>query len=295
MEHTMRAYVAGRFVEADQATVPLTDASLLQGVGLYETLRTRGGRPVFLADHLARLRRSAAYLRLRLPKSDREVSRIVRDLLRANRLPEARLRITVTAGPAEHLESADPSPAVLLVTAVPLKPYAPALYRKGAAVVTARARANEFDPSTRHKTTSRARHALARRLARAAGAAEALFLNTQGRVAEGAGSNVFAVRGGRVITPPPAEGLLPGITRQALMRMEADAGRPVEERPMEPAELLAADEVFLTNAIMDVLPVATVDGHRIGQACPGPVTRRLMRAYGRLVASETRGGPSSKK
>ena len=117
------------------------------------------------------------------------------------------------------------------------------------------------------------------------GAVEAIFLNMQGRLAEGTVSNVFIVQGGRAVTPPPDEGLMPGITRAAVLEVARAVGG--EERPVTLAEFLAADEVFITNSIMEVMPVSSADGRPIGGGRPGPVTARLAEAYKALVARET--------
>jgi branched-chain amino acid aminotransferase len=287
MADKMVAYVAGEFVEADEATVPISNAALLQGIGVYETLRTYGGRPLRPDAHLERLRRGAAYLHLRLPKSDKGIALIVGNLLRTNRLEDARVRITATATSVEQLEDPGPSPAELIVTACPLSPAPRSIQKDGVIAIVAEARANELDPSAQHKTTSRARYATALRQAHAAGAFEAIFLNARGRVAEGTVSNVFVVRDSRLATPPASEGLLPGITRSIVMELAVQEDRTVEERPVEPAELLAAHEVFITNSILEIVPVIRIDGRAIGNGRPGPITRKFIEAYKTLVARET--------
>jgi branched-chain amino acid aminotransferase len=281
------AYVAGEFLPADQASVPISDLGLLQGVGAYETLRTYGGRPFRLAEHLRRLHGSVDYLGLRLGESDDQIAAILARLIGAGGAAEARLRITVTAGPAERAEAHPPAPATLIVTAVRLKSYAAELFERGAAVVIAEARAMEDDPAALHKLTSRVRLFLGRQAAHRAGAVEAIFLNTCGRLAEGAGTNVFIGRGGRLMTPPGQEGLMPGIARAAVLEVAAACGIPAEVRPVALEEFLAADEAMLTNSIMEVMPVVSVDGRPIADGRPGAVTRRLAQAYKDLVRRET--------
>jgi len=273
----MVAYVAGEFLPADRAAVPIGDLGLLQGVGAYETLRTYGGRPFRLAEHLGRLHGSLDFLGLEMAESDDRIAAIVDRLVEANGEPDARIRITATAGAAD---ADPPPPATLIVTAVRLVPYAAEHYDRGAAVVIATARARAGDPMALHKLTSRAHLYLARREAQRAGAVEAILLNSGGRVAEGAGSNVFIVRGGRVITPSAGEGLMPGIARAVVLELAGAA----EERPVTMDELLGADEVFLTNSIMEVMPVASVGGRLVGGGRPGPVTRRLAEAYRAIIS-----------
>ena len=286
------AYVAGEFRPADQATVPITDAGLLQGIGVYETLRTYGGRPFRLEAHLRRLHAGIDFLGIRLGESDERIAAVVARLVESNQVPDARVRITVTAGPMDRAEADPPAPATRIVTAVPLVPYATELYERGAAVVIATLRARRLDPVRVHKTTSRNRQFLALRAARRMGATEAVFLNTLDRVAEGTVSNVFIVQRGQLLTPPPEEGLMPGITRAAVLEVSHAAGMVVEERPITGEEFLKADEALITNSIMEVMPVVSVDGRPIGDGRPGPITRRLMDAYKDLVRCETQAGPA---
>jgi len=280
-------YVAGRFVPTREAAVSATDAGLLLGTGLFETLRTYGGRPFRLTQHLARLRRSGETFRIFPGESDDHFAEIVAQLLAANELADARVRITATRGPLEA-ELDDEAPhATVLVAAGPMTPYPPEYYEHGATVVISDIRTNETDPTVYHKTTGYTRNLLALRDAHNARAAEALFFNTKNHLAEGAVSNVFLVQGGRLLTPPVEEGLLAGITRATVLELAAEVSVPAEQRPLTVNDLLGADEVFLTNAIMELMPVRQIERHAIGDGRPGPVTRRLADAYRACVARET--------
>lgn len=282
MPETELMYVRGRYVPAAEATVAADDAGLLLGAGLFETLRTYGGRPFRLDRHLARLRASGGVFRIAVRESDEEIAAILARLLEANGLADARVRLTATRGPL----SAEDAPATLLVTAGPMTPYAEDLYRYGAVVVVSDVRANPTDPTVFHKTTAYMRSLLALRDAHEARATESLLLNTKNHLAEGAISNVFLVKGGRLLTPPVEEGLLAGITRQAVLELAAEVGVHAEQATLIINDLLEAEEVFLTNSIMEVMPVARIEQHVVGQGEPGPVTRKLMEAYKDLVACE---------
>jgi branched-subunit amino acid aminotransferase/4-amino-4-deoxychorismate lyase len=131
------------------------------------------------------------------------------------------------------------------------------------------------------------RNLLALRDAHRAKATEALRFNTRNHLAEGAISNVFLVRDGRLFTPPVEAGLMPGITRAAVLELAAEAGVPAEQRTLTIHDLLDAQEVFLTNSIMEVMPVSRIEQHEVGGGVPGPVTLRLAQAYKDLVARET--------
>jgi branched-chain amino acid aminotransferase len=281
-------YVAGRFVAPAEAAVSAADAGLLLGVGLFETLRTYAGRPFRLARHLERLRSSGQVFRIFVGESDERIAEIVAHLVEANGVPDSRVRITATRGPlVEELEDDEAPRATLIVTAGPMTPYPAESYERGATVVVSDIRANETDPTTFHKTTNFLRNLMAMRDAHRARAAEALRFNTRSRLAEGAISNVFAVREGRLLTPPVEDGLMPGITRAAVLELAPEAGVAAEQQSLMIHDLLDADEVFLTNSIMEIMPVSRIEQHEVGQGKPGPVTRRIAQAYKDLVARET--------
>ena len=282
-------YAAGRVQPMDEATVSAQDAGLLLGAGLFETLRTYGGRPFRLGAHLKRLRESGTFFRIVVRETDRQVADILAHLLESNGVPDARVRITATRGSlGGALDDDESPPATLLVTAGSMTPYPAELYDRGATVVLSDIRANETDPTVFHKTTGYLRNLLALRDAHRAQATEAILFNTKNRLAEGALSNIFLVRGGGLFTPPVEDGLLAGITRAAVLELAAETGVPAEQRSLTVQDLLEADEAFLANSIMEILPIARIERREIGGGKPGPATRRLAEAYRDLVARETR-------
>jgi len=311
-------YVSGNFVPREEAKISALDAGVLLGAGLFETLRTYAGKPFRLGAHLARLRASGEFFRIFVRETDAEITAAVARLLEANGVPDARVRLTATRGPLalrepqgdpepfdhahgpEHVEGQgrrvaaavddETPPATLIITAGPMTPYPAELYEKGATVVVSDIRTSPDDPTVYHKTTGYLRNLLALRDAHRARATEALIFNTKGRLAEGSLSNAFIVSGGRLLTPPVEEGLLAGITRAAVLELAAEAGVPHEQKPLSAREVLDADELFLTNSIMEVLPVGRVERKEIGDGLPGPVTKQLASAYRALVVRETAGG-----
>jgi branched-chain amino acid aminotransferase len=299
MDASERMYVAGKYVAPAEATVSALDAGLLLGAGLFETLRTYGGTPFRLARHLARLRVSGRFFRIFVGEKDSEIAAIIARLLEVNGLRDARLRITATRGPlTEELEDDLAPRATLLVTAGPMTPYSPEFYQYGATVVVSDIRTNETDPATFHKTTAYMTNLLVLRDAHRAKAAEALRFNTRNRLAEGTVSNVFLVREGRLLTPPVEDGLLAGVTRAAVLELAARVGVPAEQQSITINDLLEAEELFLTNSIMEIMPVVRFEQHEVGpkddaaaRGKPGPVTHRLAEAYKELVARETGAAP----
>ena len=291
MPQTELVYVAGDLVPAAEARISALDAGVLLGAGLFETLRTYGGRPFRLKAHLARLRASGEFFRIFVRESDSQVAETITRLVEANGLADARVRITATRGPlTAPIDDDEAPPATLIITAGPMTPYPPELYEKGATVVVSRLRVSPDDPTVYHKTTGYLRNLLALRDAHRARATEALIFNTKGRLAEGSLSNVFIVSEGRLLTPPVEEGLLAGITRATVLEQAAEVGVPAEQKPLSAREVLDADEMFLTNSILELLPVGRVERKEIGTGRPGPITKRLAKAYKALLARETRIG-----
>jgi D-amino acid aminotransferase len=275
-------YLNGRLVGDDEAKVAAFDLGLQLGVGLFETMRTYSGRFFRLAEHVDRLLASAAALKVPMGLDRRQLIEAAAMTVERNGLSDARVRITVTPG-RKGSEAAGSVPTTL-VTAVPLEAYPDDLYKAGMTTVVADVRQNETDPTARHKTLQYFTRLVALEEARRKGAAEALFFNTEKRLACGAISNVFLVEAtGTLSTPSLETGILPGITRKAVLDLAGEAGMAVGEKTLFIQDLLSAREVFLTNSIMEVMPVVKVERHTVGDGSPGPVTRKLGEMYKKAV------------
>jgi len=278
------ASINGRLVPAEQAHVSVFDSGFTQGIGLFETMRAYNGRVFRLDRHLERLRNSARALGWTAVPEAADLRENVGRVVGATELADARVRLTVTTG-SLRADAGEPQ-LTIVATAAPNVKYPPEYYQKGATVLVSDYRQNPDDPTTGHKTTSYFARLTALRLAHARGAAEAMHFTHDGRLAEGAISNVFLVRQRELLTPPLDTPVLPGITRACVTELAAELRIAVHERPLTIHELLAADEVFLTNAMMELLPVVRVEREPIGTERPGEVTRELYEAYGRLVEKE---------
>ena len=265
-------YLDGAFLPADEATLPAADAGRLYGRGLFETFRARRGSVFLLDRHLARLRAGARTLEIEPPEELDQLSAVVRELAERCGLEDARMRLTVTAGP----EGGRPS---LLLQARPASDYPEEVYERGIRVVVASVRRNESSPLARIKSVNYLDNLLAREEGRRAGADEALLLNTQGLLAEASTANLFIARDGGLTTPPVSDGALPGITRDAVLELVRDAGIAAREASLTLDDLHQANEAFLTNAIAGVLPVVSVDGQKVGSGKPGELTRRVRLLY----------------
>lgn len=278
--------VAGQLVREREATVPVM-GGLLYGYGLFETMRAYRGRVFRIDAHEARLRDGARVLGLDVPFDGDELRRGIDAVLDRNGLAgvDAAVRLTLQGDPPPD-GAAAPSPARWIVTARRLIQYPELLYERGASAVVADVRRNETSPLSRLKTLNYLDNLLARRAARAAGFDEAILLNTRGDVAEGAASNVFVVRGRELLTPPVDDGALPGIARATVLDLAPTLGLDPREVALALNALRTADEAFLTNSLMEVLPLVRLDAAPIADGRPGPATGGLCAAYGALVSGD---------
>ena len=250
-------------VESAAAVVSILDRGLTVGDGVFETLKVLRGVPFAITRHLERLTRSAAALAIDLPPEHalREAIAVV-IAANADEVGEVgRLRLTVTHGPGVLGDPyGDGGAPTVFATVVPQHPWAPT-----ASVARSPYRRNEHSALTGVKSTSYAENAIALRLAKAAGADEALLLNTAGQVCEGTGSNIFLVLDGRLVTPDLASGCLDGVTRQLVVQWCGAAEVSVSAEALDTCE-----EAFLTSSTRDVHPIEMLGDRRV--PAPGPVT-----------------------
>jgi branched-chain amino acid aminotransferase len=273
----MLAYLNGVMVEEAGAGIGLFDHGLTVGDGVFETIAIRRGTALAPSRHLDRLVRSAQGLGLPAPNPG-TLHRAVDETVAANPgIAYGALRVTYTSGPGTVGSARGGVTTTTVVTARELAPV-PALV-DAATVPWPR---NERGALAGLKTTSYAENVMALAEAHRRGAGEALFANTVGHLCEGSGSNVFAVFGRRLVTPPLSAGCLAGITRGLIIER---SGIAVDECDVPIEAMLEADEAFLTSAIRDVQAIRRVDGRRLG-AAPGPVTLAVGRAYSELLARD---------
>lgn len=274
-------YLSGRLVPSEEATVSVFDAGFSHGAGLFETLRAYNGRIMSLVDHIERLNHSASALEIPVALDVEQIRDAADQLMEANDLREARLRLTVTPGnvprPGED-PSEDRAPTVLLV-AEQVRPYPKELYNTGMRVCICPYRQNPHDPLAGHKTLGYLPRLLAMKDAAAKRCHEALWFTTDNRLAEGSVSNAFIVRDGGLITPPTNTPVLPGTVRKSILGLAAANGISVNEAAINIEELLAANEVFLTGSVLEVMPVVAIERHAVGSGAPGELTMQLAEWY----------------
>jgi branched-chain amino acid aminotransferase len=295
------AWVNGEFVDEDSAAVSIRDTGLLHGAGVFTTMRGYGGRVFQLSRHLRRLRDSCEALFVPLQFKDDVLGPATEELLRRNGLSDARLRLTVTRGSARQdpLHGLRLEPNVLLTASAP-EPYPAEYYERGLTVVLLdEQKLNPYDLAAGHKTLNYFSRLAALREANRRGAGEALWFNVHNYLESGSITNVFLVKDGAVVTPPAPADLhdsavaskvpyakscvLPGVTRSVVLDLAREAGVETRVAAVEVNQLLAADEVFVTNSIMGVMPVGRLERKAVGNDRLGKVTSQLMEAYAALA------------
>ncbi|HJX35615.1 MAG TPA: aminotransferase class IV [Dehalococcoidales bacterium] len=279
-------YLNGKLVPREEAKISLLDYGFLFGFGLYETIRAYDGKPFRLENHLARLRYSGDRLGIKIyPALIREA---VYEVIKANGFGQTRLRICVSIGEGEISPDLDSCKTpTIAVIASEYKPPTGKKYQSGYKAVLSSIRRNSLSPVTSLKSANTIESMLARRDARDVGADEALFLNEKGYLTEATGSNVFIVKEGVLKTPPYESGILPGVTRVIVFESAAQLGIKVREVNCRLADLTQADEVFVTNSLIEIMPVTSFAGQPVGNGKAGTLTRNLMKAYRELVRNET--------
>jgi branched-chain amino acid aminotransferase len=276
------ASVNGIVVPAEEARVSVLDNGFAFGDSVYEVLRTYGGLAFEPGRHFRRLRASAARLGFSVPASDADLLAQADALLARAGTGESYIRIIVSRGLGDCSYSFEKvqGPTVVMIQK-PLPPYPAWHYEDGIKIAAVGVRRNHpraLDPAI--KSSNLLNNIQAVREAQSRGAEEPVLLNQEGFLAEGASTNVFLALAGTLFTPPLSAGILAGITREVVLELLPGLGIPFGERPLHLEELLSADEAFMTSTTREVVPVRQVDEAPVGNGRPGPLTRRVMKAFG---------------
>ena len=285
-------YLNGQLLPLSKAKLSPFDHGFLYGYGLFETMRAYNGYIFRLDRHLARLRRSAQSLSLthsivNMVEAKQSLEAACMETLEANKLKDARLRLTISAGEGDM--TPDPSTCsspTVLVTAQNLVPLPPEKYESGFKAVLSSLRRNSQSPLSRLKSACYMESILARMAAKTAGCDEAILLNERGYLAEGSTSNIFLMSNGELITPSLESGVLPGIIREAVLEIARASNIKTMERRVELRELIEAEEAFVTNSILELMPLTWFEGKPIGTGRPGQPTKQLLVAYRKTVDEE---------
>lgn len=278
-------YLNGQYVPEEQAVVSVFDHGLLYGDGIFEGIRAYYNHVFKLEDHLVRLYESARSLGLNIPVSMAEMEEVVLETCRRNNLKDAYIRLVVTRGRGDlGLDPRNcPTPTIFCIAAS-IQLYPDELYERGMELVTVPTRRNLTEASNPQiKSLNYLNNIFAKMEASLMGAPEGLLLNQEGYVAEATGDNIFIIKNGVLITPPPFVGILVGVTRNAIMQTAREKGIPVEEKLFTRHAIYTADECFLTGTAAEAIPVVKLDGREIGSGKPGEMTWELIRAFRELT------------
>jgi branched-chain amino acid aminotransferase group I len=287
-------YINGSLVPRAEAKISVADHGFLYGYGLFQTLRVYNGKLFLLDRHLKLLYRAAEVLGIKSKLESLDLEKVFIDIVKANNLKEARVRVTVTNGENPAMPWSDTSGGPnIIATAVPYTPFPAAKYEAGFKIGIASLRRMKQSVLSSIKSVNYLLNVMVRVEAAAKGWDETILLNEAGFIAEGGGSNVFFVKNSKLFTPPTDSGIIPGVTREVVMELAAGLQISVEEKNIKPSELARFDEVFLTNSMIEIMPVNSVVSEKgkeikIAGGKPGTLTSRLMAAYKEKVARETR-------
>jgi len=281
----MLVFLNGKFVPEEQAVVSVFDRSFLYGDGLFEAIPISNGRPFRWAQHMARFQRGADMLKISVPHSNDELRKFATQLAEHNRMPDALMRLTLSRGVG--LRGYSPRGAeqpTLVMSLHPLPEFDlenPPRWK----LITSSQRLPAGEPLAQFKTCNKLPQILARAQADAAGADEALLLNTDGYVAEGTTSNLFWVSEGVVCTPPLASGVLPGVTRLVVLEICRELKIPVDEIAPRPKELMFAQGVFLSMSSFGIFEATMLDGRPLQTSS---LLKKIHRRYREIVENESR-------
>lgn len=282
---SLKVYVNGELVPKEDAKISVYDHGLLYGDGVFEGMRSYGGKVFRLQEHLDRLWKSAKAIWLEIPMSQQAMAQAVRDTLAANGIDDGYVRLVVTRGAGTlGLDPNKTSNPQVIIIADHIVLYPPEYYENGLEIVTVSTiRNHPAALSPRVKSLNYLNNILAKLEGLQAGCVEALMLNHKGEVAECTGDNIFLVSRGQVFTPPVDAGILEGITRDTVIELAQQAGLTLREVPLTKHDVYIADECFLTGSAAEIVPVVKVDNRVIGEGKPGPVTRDLTARFHQLT------------
>lgn len=280
-------FLNGKFMPIEEARVPVLDRGFIFGDGVYELVPVYSRVPFRIDEHLARLERSLAAVRIRNPYSRAEWRDIILQLVAKQSFEDQGIYFQVTRGVAkrDHAFPKDAAPTVFIMSN-PLVNPPQDLVERGAAAVTA---ADERWLHCDIKSISLIGNCLLRQLSAEAGAAETILFR-DGKLTEASASNVFVVRRGVILSPPKSRLILPGITYDVVVELAKGAGLPLEFRDIARDEVSSADEIWVTSSSKEVLAITTLDGKPVGDGRPGPVFRDMYRLYQEFKQKVMRAG-----
>ncbi len=267
-------FLDGKFVSSKKALISALEPGFLYGWGLFETMRSFNGKIVYFDEHLKRIKNSCSGLRLKFPYSLDRAKDIIKEAVKINGFKDSYVRLTFF----KTINAAQ-----ILVIVKRYRPFSAKIYKSGFRACISPLRQDEKSPLAQIKTTGRILCQLSYLEAKRKGFDEALILNNKGYVTEGSRTNIFLVKNKRIFTPSLNCGCLPGITRKVIFDLAGESGLNINEGNLSINDLKNADEAFLTNSLMGVMPLVSAEGKKIGGGKSGNLTSFLMGKYNLLL------------
>jgi len=291
LERELLVYVDGEYYPKSQAKISVYDHGLLYGDGIFEGIRAYNGVVFKLKEHIERLYRSAHTIMLQIPVEKEEMIQAVLETLRKNNLKDAYTRLVVTRGVGDlGLNPRKCSKPTIIVITDKIALHESEAKERGVTAMLSWVKRDPVDATTHEiKSLNYLNSILAKIEANISGVDEAICLDKNGFVCEGVAENIFIVKNGKLFTPPSYTGALPGITAEEVMKLARKLGYEVIEKNITPYELFNAEEVFFTGTAAEIVPVREINKRTIANGTPGPITKKLMEEFPKLVRDPEEG------
>lgn len=291
MEKDLLVYIDGNYYPKSQAKISVYDHGLLYGDGVFEGIKAYNGIVFKLKEHIDRLYRSAHTIMLQIPATKEDMIKMVLETLRKNNLKDSYIRLVVTRGVGDL--GVNPKkcskPTIIVITDI-IALHKSEAKEKGLTAMLSWVKRDPVDATTHEiKSLNYLNSILAKIEANINEVDEAICLDKNGFICEGVAENIFIVKNGSIFTPPSCTGALSGITAEAVMKLARKLGYQITEGNITPYELFNADEVFFTGTATEIAPVREINKRQIGKGTPGPVTKRVMEEFSKLVRSPSEG------
>lgn len=286
-------YIDGKYYPKSEAKISVYDHGFLYGDGVFEGIRAYSGSVFRLKEHIDRLYSSARAIMLEIPITKEEMAKAVIETLKKNNITDGYIRLVVSRGVGDlGLDPRKcPKPTVIIITDR-IKLHSGGAKNEGLTAIISWVKRDPVDATSHEvKSLNYLNSILAKIEANSANVDEAICLNKEGFVCEGVAENIFAVSNGVIITPPTSTGALRGITRNVVIEIAQKLRYNVVKKEITPSDLFLADEVFFTGTAAEVVPVKEINKRKIGNGSPGPITRRLMDEYHKIVKDPKEGVP----
>jgi len=291
MNNELQVYIDGEFYPKSQAKISVYDHGFLYGDGVFEGIREYNGTVFKLKEHIDRLYRSAHATTITIPLTKEEMIHAVVETLRKNKMKDSYIRLVVSRGVGDlGLDPRKcPKPTIIIITDT-INIKAGNAKETGVTTMFSWVRRNPVDATTHEiKSLNYLNSVLAKIEANACGVDEAICLESSGCIAEGVGENVFIVKNGELFTPPTSTGALAGITAEIVENLAVKLKIKLTVTNITPFMMFTADEAFFTGTAMEMVPIREVNKRSIGTGKPGPITKKLMNEFEKVIEDPTQG------